>query len=146
MRKNAAKAARPKKRFVVSEQAREAMRAVVVETIDALNIPALIRAAVQSSNPPDPYIGTAQAMSPASPLSPPQPADHITKGHDVVARAMDELGKARARWYKATAELEKTSPLDPSYNNVVVEADMATHNMLGSAREFQQVVAGVSLG
>lgn len=145
------------KKPVISNEERALLQSIIVDTVESLNLPALITVAVREhlklGNPPEqsyasavPSYGAQGVGTQAQPSTPPVQEDPISYARKAVSVAWGNLGKARDEWYKARATLEKASPLGPEYNNAVVNMDSVVHTMLGSAEQYRAVVTGIVFG
>lgn len=134
-RATAGKARKP----VMKPAEREFLHAIIIETIDALNIPALVRAAIGSSNPPDPYPETARAVTPSTP----QPTeDQFELARKILGESLKRYEAARSRWLKAQQDTRKVNPLSDDFSPHMVELKYATDDYVTEAQSFQRAASG----
>lgn len=138
------------KKPVISNEERKLLQSIIVDTVESLNLPALITVAVREhlklGNPPEQNYASAVPSYGAQGTPAPVQEEPIFYARKALSAAVGSLGKARDEWYKARAALEKASPLGPDYNNIVVNADAATHQMLSAAEQYRAVVSGIVFG
>lgn len=142
------------KKPVISNEERALLQSIIVDTVESLNLPALITVAVRehlkgieigntgrvTGAPPE---LSASYGAQGTPSSPPVQEDPISYARKAISAAWGNLGKARDEWYKAKAVLETASPMGPEYNNAVVNMDTTTHHMLNVAEQYRAVVTGI---